>query len=118
MPRSIEDKLVVAITTHTVFDLGAVRQLAVQQGPAAYREYQLQHVDDPLNAGPGMPLVRALLGVTDQSGQSLVEMIVVSPDDGDSGVRIVNSIEQWSLPITRFSFTGGRGTFSYLSAYA
>src|SRR5262249_18620279 len=35
-----------------------------------------------------------------------------------SGVRVFNSIEQWSLPITRVSFTGGRSTFSYLAAYA
>ncbi len=118
MPYSLEEKLVVAITDRTVFDLETALQVYLREGVAAYREYQLQHENEPLSAGVGMPMVRALLGITDQANEGLVEVVIVSPNDADSGLRVINSIEQWGLPINRVSFTGGRSTFSYLSAYA
>ena len=118
MQPSSEDKLVVATTASTMFDLDAAQQVSVREGLAAYREYQREREYEPLGAGLGMPLVRALLGVVGRSEESLVELVVASPDDGESGARILNSVEQWSLPITRLCFTGGRSSLSYLASYA
>src|SRR5438477_7593358 len=71
MPYSLEDKLVVAITARSLFDLEEATQVYTREGIAAYRDYQLQRENEPLGAGVGMPMVRALLGIADQASDSL-----------------------------------------------
>ena len=63
MPDTLDDKLVVAITSRALFDLDEAHRIYERQGLAAYREYQLKREDVPLKPGTGYPLVQALLAI-------------------------------------------------------
>ena len=81
-----------------------------------YRKYQRDHEDEPLLPGIGLPLVRALLRINDKADTQLVEVVLVSRNDADSGLRILNSIESLGLDITRCIFTGGQSASPYARA--
>jgi 5'-nucleotidase len=60
--------------------------------------------------------VEALLGVN-RDRERLVEVIVISRNDADSGMRIFNSIDHHGLDISRAAFTDGREPWPYLDAF-
>ncbi len=119
MPYSLEDKLVVAITSRALFDLEDAHRIFLEQGLEAYRRFQLQREAMPLSPGTGFPLVKALLSINDRlpAGERLVEVVLLSRNDADSGLRIWNSIEACGLDITRGVFTDGRSPYVYLPAF-
>jgi len=117
MPYSLDDKLVVGITSRALFHLDAANDVYVTDGLAAYRAYQQQHEDVPLAPGTAFPLVRGLLGINEKGKGRLVEVIVISRNDADSGIRIFNSIEHHKLDVTRGAFTDGRDAAAYLGAF-
>ncbi len=61
--------LVVGISSTGLFDLSEADQLFETGGIKKYREYMRLHEDEPLTAGTGMPLVRALLGLRRAGGE-------------------------------------------------
>ena len=117
MAYTLDDKLVVAISSRALFDLDEADRVFREHGLDSYRQYQREHEDEPLAPGTGMPLVRGLLRINEAVGQSLVEVIVVSRNDADSGLRMFNSIEAMKLPITRAAFTAGTDPLPYLKPF-
>ena len=117
MAYPLEDKLVVGISSRALFDLDDAHHLFAEQGLDAYREYQAKNEDVPLKPGTGFPLVKALLGINDLLKERAVEVIIISRNDGDSGLRIWNSIQSVGLDISRGSFAGGTDAHRYLEAY-
>jgi 5'-nucleotidase len=89
-----------------------------EQGLDAYREYQRAREDEALAPGTAFPLVRGLLHVNSLTGKTLVEVIVVSRNDADSGLRILKSAEALGLDITRAAFTDGADPWPYLKPLA
>ncbi|WP_290958211.1 5'-nucleotidase [Haemophilus sp. HMSC068C11] len=61
MPYPIEDKLVIAVSSSALFDMQASDAIFKQEGESAYREYQQNHIDDPLGKGVAFPFVKRLL---------------------------------------------------------
>ncbi len=117
MPFNLDDMLVIAITSRALFDLHESDQVYQEQGLDAYRAHQLEREDEPLNPGTAFPLVRGLLGINDRSGDQLVEVVILSRNDGDSGLRLMNSIEHHGLGITRAAFRGGEDPWAYLHPF-
>ncbi|HSX58605.1 MAG TPA: 5'-nucleotidase, partial [Tahibacter sp.] len=58
---SIDDRLVVAISSRALFDLSESHALFERDGLDAYRAYQMQREDDLLAPGIAFPLVQKLL---------------------------------------------------------
>jgi 5'-nucleotidase len=117
VPYSLDDKLVVAISSRALFSLDEANAVFEADGLDAYREYQREHENDPLDPGTGMPLVGGLLRINEVAGQPLVEVIVLSKNDADTGLRIFNSIEHHSLTVTRAAFTDGADPMPYLRPF-
>nr|WP_205745789.1 5'-nucleotidase [Egibacter rhizosphaerae] len=90
---------------------------SASRGLAAYRAHQRRREHVALAPGTAFPLVRALLGINEQSPRRLVEVLVISRNDADSGARILHSIEQAGLDISRAAFTDGREPWPYLRAF-
>jgi 5'-nucleotidase len=110
--------LVVGISSRALFDLTEANEIFDTKGLQAYRHYQRQHEDDVLGQGTAFPLVKALLRLNEYSQQQrLVEVIVMSRNSPDTGLRILNSIKHYDLDITRAAFTGGESFTPYLEAY-
>jgi 5'-nucleotidase len=117
MPYSLDGKLVVGISGRALFDLNEEHGVYEQQGLEAYKKFQREREQIPLKPGTGFPLVQALLAINKKLGEPVVEVIVISRNDGDSGLRIMNSIADHGLDITRASFCGGRKVHEYSNAY-
>jgi 5'-nucleotidase len=117
MPLSLDDMLVVAITSRALFDLHESDQIYREQGLAAYRTHQLEREEEPLLPGTGFPLVRGLLGINNRAQEKLVEVIILSRNDGDSGLRIMNSVQHYGLDISRAAFRGGEDPWLYLGPF-
>ncbi|TDR19514.1 5'-nucleotidase [Marinicella litoralis] len=109
--------LTLAISSRTLFDLNDSHQIFLEEGIEAYRKYQLEREDEPLNPGVAFPLVKKLLNILHpETKQPLVEVVLVSRNNGDTGLRIFNSIEHHGLNITRAVFSNGGSPYDYLSA--
>lgn len=111
-------KLVVAITSRALFDLSASHRVYEEQGLEAYREYQIDHEDEVLPEGDAFPLVRKLLAVNRLlSGEPRVEIILLSRNSADTGLRVFNSIQHYGLKISRAAFCGGQSPYRYASSF-
>ena len=112
------NKLVVAISSRALFNLDASHQVFEQQGKAAFCQYQIEHEDDILEPGVAFPLVEKLLSINDMVDiPPAVEVILLSRNSADTGLRIFNSIKHHQLDITRAAFTSGRSPYSYVPAF-
>lgn len=128
MAKRFRNTLVVGISSTALFDLGEVdrefrKASAVDKREAieAYRQKVRSQENEPLDAGPGMPLVRALLGLnrfTPPGEEALVEVVVISRNDPDTGLRVLNAVRKAELPITRSAFCAGHVRASVLKAFA
>lgn len=118
MSVSFDGKLVVAISSRALFDLSDSHAVYLDKGLAAFQEYQVDHEDDVLKPGDAFPLVKKLLALNGRSGgESKVEVILLSRNSSDTGLRVFNSIEHYGLPITRAAFAGGASPHRYVSAF-
>lgn len=118
MPYELHDKLVIAITSRALFNLDEAHAVFEKDGLQAYRAFQEAHENEPLKPGTALPLVRSLLNINNRVGERLVEVVLVSRNDADSGLRIYKSIEAAGLDIIRAAFTDGRSPFHYLKSFS
>ena len=116
MAMSLDNKLVVGISSRALFDLEFENKIYEEQGLQAYLEYQREHEQDILKPGTAFPLIRALHKLND-SGEQLVEIIIMSKNSADTSLRIFNSIEHYGLDISRAALVGGNKIAPYLSAF-
>ena len=113
-PAAAADKLVVAISSRALFDLGDSHALFEDEGLDAYARYQIAHEDDLLAPGIAFPLVQKLLRLNALAPQApRVEVILLSRNSADTGLRIFNAIEHYGLEIVRAAFTNGAPTANY-----
>mgnify|MGYP002395670611 CR=1 FL=1 len=111
-------RLVVAISSRALFDLSESHRVFVEQGVDAYHAYQVSHENDVLAPGVAFRLVRKLLALNEQLGErSRVDVILLSRNSSDTGLRVFNSIRHHELDITRAAFTGGESPYRYVGAF-
>lgn len=116
MAMSLDNKLVVGISSRALFDLEFENRIYEEQGLQAYLEYQRAHEQDILKPGTAFPLIRALHKLNN-GGEQLVEIIIMSKNSADTSLRIFNSIEHYGLAISRAALVGGNKIAPYLSAF-
>lgn len=118
MPITFDGKLVIATSSSALFDLSESHRIYADEGLDAYRQYQIENEETPLEPGEAYPLVKKLLAINEMvSGKSGVEVILLSRNSADTGLRVFNSIEHWGLPITRAAFSGGKSPYQYVEAF-
>ncbi|MFE7029129.1 5'-nucleotidase [Streptomyces sp. NPDC057621] len=117
MAYELEKRLVVGIASSALFDLAEADVVFREKGEEAYRAYQEQHLDDTLGNGAAFPFIRRLLSLNDLSPEDpLVEVIVLSRNDPDTGLRVMRSIQSHGLPISRAIFMQGRSPYHFMPA--
>ena len=115
---TVDDRFVVAISSRALFDLRESHELFEREGLDAYRRYQIARESEVLAPGIAFPLVQKLLRLNGRSQSTpRVEVILLSRNSGDTGLRIFNSIEQHGLEIVRAAFTSGASTYPYAQAF-
>ncbi len=109
--------LVVSISSRALFDLEESHHIYETKGVKQYSDYQIAHEDEILEPGPAFPLVMKLLKLNQRSGEDLVEVILLSRNSADTGLRIFNSIEHHKLNIHRAAFTSGASPYPYVKTF-
>ena len=118
MPYPIDEKLVIAVASSALFDLTDSDRVYRELGTEKYREYQRENENIVLDRGVAFPLIKRLLALNDaDGGDSPVEVILLSRNDPDTGLRLFKSIEHYGLDITRAAFVSGGNPFQYLDAF-
>ena len=117
MPLSFADTLVVGISSRALFDLEEENKLFQEKGIFEYRQYQRDHEDNVLMPGTGFHLIKALLNLNRLAKERLVEVIVMSRNSPETGIRLLRSISHYGLDITRSAFTGGEPLHTYIEAF-
>ena len=115
---SFDGKLVVAISSRALFDLEESNRVFEDRGVEAYYAYQREHEDEVLAPGIAFALVNKLLALNALAPvRPRVEVILLSRNTADTGLRIMTSIEHYQLDISRAAFTGGESTYPYVPAF-
>lgn len=112
------NKLVIGISSRALFNLDESHQVFEKDGLAAYSKYQIEHEEDLLEPGEAFPMVKKLLSINSQlKNGTRVEVILLSRNSADTGLRVFNSIEHYGLDITRAAFTGGENPYRYIAPF-
>lgn len=109
--------LTIAISSTALFDLNESDQIYAEQGLEAYRHYQIANEDVILEPGDGYQLVEKLLKINNLLGKHRVEVILLSRNSADTGLRVFNSIRAYDLAISRAAFCGGESPYRYIHAF-
>lgn len=109
-------KLVVAISSRALFDLEESHRVFEEKGREAYCAYQIEHEEDVLEPGVAFGLVQKLLALNDETRER-VEVILLSRNSADTGLRVFNSIAHYGLDIGRAAFTSGATPYRYVAPF-
>ncbi|XP_046905617.1 cytosolic 5'-nucleotidase 1A-like [Hypomesus transpacificus] len=113
----------IAVSSRTLFDMVAERKIFEEEGLEKYVQYQQKNEDEPLKAGAAFPFVKALMTVNSRlrelypESEELFDIVLMTNNHAQVGVRLINSINHYDLTIERFCMTGGRSPIGYLKAY-
>lgn len=117
MPYELSNKLKIAVTTRALFRLEEEDKLYKQQGTKVYEAYQIEKEDELIPKGAAFSLIQSLLSINQiETLKNRVEVILVTRNNANSGIRVFKSIEKYDLGITRGIFSGGGELVPYLSA--
>ena len=111
--------LTIALTTRALFHMEDSHALFEREGIEAFADYQREHEDDVLHPGIAFPLARKLLALNEQApaGAPRVEVILLSRNSSDTGLRVFNSIQHHGLDIRRATFTSGAPVWPYIRPF-
>ncbi|UOO37440.1 5'-nucleotidase [Oscillospiraceae bacterium CM] len=118
MPYPIEKKLVVGVSSNALFDLQVEDEIYKEQGLKAYKEYQTDNRTVILGKGLAYPFIRRFLSINKLfPNKQPVEVVVLSKNSPETGLRVFNSICEYKLDISRAAFTSGKSPYEYIPAF-
>lgn len=125
MALDLSNTLVVGISATALFDMRESDQAALEADPERvidnYRRYMQAREGEPMAPGTGYHLVKALLDLNQnmkgEDTSPLVEVMVMSRNRTDTGIRVLKTIRHEQLAITRSAFTGGESVADYMDAF-
>ena len=118
MPYPIDKKLVVGVSSNALFDLEMEDKIFEEQGIKKYREYQVENKHVILNKGVAFPFIKRFLNINSvYAKEQPVEVVLLSKNSPETGIRIFNSIKHYNLRISRAAFLSGISPYNYIPAY-
>ncbi|KAH1175273.1 cytosolic 5'-nucleotidase 1A isoform X1 [Mauremys mutica] len=122
-PPKPENAITIAVSSRALFRMEEEQKIYTEQGVEAYVKYQLDHENEPFLPGAAFPFVKALEAVNTQlrelypDSEELFDIVLMTNNHAQVGVRLINSINHHNLFIERFCMTGGNSPTCYLKAY-
>lgn len=118
MAYDLTKRLVIGLVSSALFDLEESDTIFRDKGEKSYREFQKQNENKPLSKGVAFPFIKRLLSLNILDPQNPpVEVILLSRNDPDTGLRVMNSIESYNLNMTRAVFLQGSSPLKYIPAF-
>lgn len=110
--------LKIAVSSRALFHIEDGDKVFREQGQAAFNAYMRERSDRPLRKGVAFDLIRKLLALnTIIPASPRVEVVLLSRNSGDAGLRVMGSVQHYNLPIERSVFTSGTDRFRYAEAF-
>ncbi|XP_063351286.1 cytosolic 5'-nucleotidase 1A [Pelmatolapia mariae] len=122
-PPKPKNAVTIAVSSRTLFNMKAERKIFEEEGLEKYVAFQQEHENEPLKPGPAFPFVKALMNVNTRlrelypDNEELFDIVLMTNNHAQVGVRLINSINHYDLTIERFCMTGGKSPIGYLKAY-
>lgn len=114
----MDNKLVIALSSRALFNLDESHRIFEESGFQTFREHQRAMENVPLPQGPAFALAQKCLNINKLAPKEepLVEIILLSRNTVDTGLRIFNSVAHYELGIHRAVFAGGESPYKYSKA--
>jgi len=110
--------LKIGITSRALFNLDASHLVFMDKGLEAYKDHQVSLENIPLDPGEAFTLVKKLLSLNNlYEGEKLAEVILLSRNTADTGLRVFNSIQYHDLDIKKAAFCGGNSPHIYAKSF-
>ena len=109
--------LVIGVSSRALFDLEEENEVYLKEGVEGYRAYQLSHEKEVLKPGTAFHLIQNLLQLNKMTEKPLIEVVIMSRNSPETGLRVLHSIEQNELNISRMAFTGGSSLSPYMKSF-
>ncbi|PZR10322.1 MAG: 5'-nucleotidase [Azospirillum brasilense] len=119
MPYDLDNRLVIGVASSAMFDLTESDAVFRSKGEKEYRKFQEENLGMPLAKGIAYPFIKRLLSLNDLSENPLdplVEVVLLSRNDPDTGLRVMKTIEYYDLGMTRAIFMQGKSPYEYIPA--
>jgi 5'-nucleotidase len=120
MAYNLENRLVIGVASSAMFNLDESDNVFRHKGEEEYRKFQESHLNEALSKGIAYPFIKRLLSLNDLSedpiNNPLIEVVLLSRNDPDTGLRVMKTIEHYNLNITRAIFMAGRSPYEYIPA--
>ncbi|XP_073481444.1 cytosolic 5'-nucleotidase 1B [Aquarana catesbeiana] len=118
-----QNAITIAVSSRVLFNMVEERKMYEDEGVEKYVLYQQEHEEEPLKPGPAFPFVKAVEEVNGQlrelypDSEELFDIVLMTNNHAQVGVRLINTINHYGLNIERFCMTGGKSPIGYLKAY-
>ncbi len=117
MPFPIESKLVVAVSSTALFDLSKEHDLYLRLGVDEFRAYQREHRSDTPGLGAAYPFIKRLLNLNYiYKDEHPIEVVILSRNHADAGLRVMDAVKAYDLEISRSMFLAGSIPYPYMEA--
>ena len=117
MAYQLENKLVVGISSTALFDFSKEHQIYTTEGLAAFRAYQSEHRNEIPAPGAAFPFIKRMLHLNKLFPEQLpVEVVMLSRNDPEAGLRMMDAMPHYGLDITRSFFLSGAAPYPYMKA--
>uniref|UniRef100_A0A8C1QI43 5'-nucleotidase, cytosolic IB a n=1 Tax=Cyprinus carpio TaxID=7962 RepID=A0A8C1QI43_CYPCA len=122
-PPKPSNAVTIAVSSRTLFNMVKERKVFEEEGLEKYVAHQLELEDQPFTPGVSFPFVKALMNVNARlrelypDSEELFDIVLMTNNHAQVGVRLINSINYYDLTIERFCMTGGESPIGYLKAY-
>jgi 5'-nucleotidase len=112
--------LTIAVSSRALFHTEDGDKIFQSDGAEAFNTYMRSKEGIPLRPGPAFNLVRKLLAMNtseEHTPRDRVEVVLLSRNSPDAGLRIMHSIMHYELDIERAVFSQGGDRFRYATAF-
>jgi 5'-nucleotidase len=117
MAYSVETKLVVGISSTALFDFSTEHAIFTNEGPEAFRAYQIAHRSDVPLPGAAFPFIKRLLHLNKIFPDQIpVEVVILSRNDPEAGLRMMYAMPTYGLEISRAFFLSGKAPYPYMAS--
>ncbi|XP_037007695.1 cytosolic 5'-nucleotidase 1B isoform X2 [Artibeus jamaicensis] len=122
-PPKPRHAITIAVSSQALFNMVDGKKIYEEEGLEKYMEYQLSNENVILTPGPAFRFIKALQHVNTRlhdlypDEQDLFDIVLMTNNHAQVGVRLINSVNHYGLLIDRFCLTGGKSPVGYLKSY-
>ncbi len=117
MPFPITEKLVVAVSSTALFNFSKEHDLYLKLGVQEFRMHQKDHRTDIPDRGAAFPFIKRLLHLNSiYAEEHPIEVVVLSRNHADAGLRVMDAISHYDLEISRAFFLAGQLPYPYIQS--